>query len=281
MKVKELLIEAEKKEEKTKIENVKVKIKRILCNLLNISKEQIFFHEEDEVTAEIESLFFKQIKELKAGVPIQYIIHKQEFMKLNFYVEDGVLIPQPDTEILVEEAIKKVIEKEKIKILDLCTGTGCIGISLAYYLQKSQVTLSDISEIAIKVAAKNSKKNQVEKRVNIVKSDLFKKIKEIDFDLIVSNPPYIQTRVISTLNIEVQKEPILALDGGKDGLDFYRSILRQAWRYLKKDGYLLLEIGFDQKEQVEQLVKDNTNYQLLETKKDLAGNDRIIIIKRR
>lgn len=220
MKVKELLIEAEKKEEKTKIENVKVKIKRILCNLLNISKEQIFFHEEDEVTAEIESLFFKQIKELKAGVPIQYIIHKQEFMKLNFYVEDGVLIPQPDTEILVEEAIKKVIEKEKIKILDLCTGTGCIGISLAYYLQKSQVTLSDISEIAIKVAAKNSKKNQVEKRVNIVKSDLFKKIKEIDFDLIVSNPPYIQTRVISTLNIEVQKEPILALDGRKRWFGF-------------------------------------------------------------
>lgn len=281
MKVKEILVQAIKELGESEIGDAKIKARRILCNALNISKEKLFLCEEDVVSEELQRSFQKQIEKLKSGMPIQYILHRQEFMKLDFYIEEGVLIPQPDTEVLVEETIKIGKKERKIKILDLCTGTGCIGISLAYYLPKANVLLSDISDIAIKVAKENIKINQMQERVNLIQSNLFDKIEERNFDIIVSNPPYIRTEIIPTLDIEVQKEPMLALDGGKDGLSFYRNIIAEAWRYLKKEGYLLLEIGYDQKEQVENIVRNNAKYQLIETKKDFAGNDRVIIVKRR
>ena len=192
-----------------------------------------------------------------------------------------------------------------MKILDLCTGSGAIGISIAKYVDNSKITLSDISNEALKVAkqnyinivgknsyihSQNSLKYNVgvdanidpKKQIKFVQSDLFKNMdKNTKFDIIVSNPPYIKSDVIRTLDKEVQKEPILALDGGKDGLDIYRKIIKEAYKYLKCNGYLCLEIGYDQKKEVINLIESIGEYKDIYSKKDLAGNDRIVICKKK
>ena len=158
-----------------------------------------------------------------------------------------MLIPQPDTEILVEEVIKISEDIDKLKILDLCTGSGAIAVSLKKYIENSRVVATDISERALEIAAKNAKDNNVE--IEFIKSNLFRDV-NTKFNIIVSNPPYIKTSVIETLEKEVQKEPIIALNGGIDGLDFYRSIINEADKYLNINGFLCLEIGYDQKNEV-------------------------------
>ena len=187
------------------------------------------------------------------GTPLQYITNHQEFMGYDFFVDENVLIPQPDTEILVEEVLKLAQAKKNCTILDMCTGSGCIGISLAKRLQKDvQITLVDISNKALKVAEKNAINNKV--NVQLIQSDMFNNIDTSKkYDIIVSNPPYIETDEILNLNKQVQNEPHLALDGGKDGLDFYRIFANEAYKYLNKGGYLCLEIGYNQKEKVIQL----------------------------
>lgn len=202
----------------------------------------------------------------------------QEFMKLKFYVDNRVLIPQPDTEILVEnvisivENIQKDCQKE-IKILDLCTGSGIIGVCLKKNLQNVKVHASDISECALDVAKKNSIQNNVD--ISFIKSDLFDNINE-KFDVIVSNPPYIESSTLEGLSMEVKNEPKIALDGGKDGLDFYRKIIKEAPNFLNKSGYLSLEIGYNQKDAVEKLLK-TYKYKDIQIKKDLSNIDRVII----
>lgn len=199
-------------------------------------------------------------------------------MKLNFYVDENVLVPRPDTEILVEEVIKIVKKQKKEQILDLCTGSGAIGISIAKYVASSNVVLADISKEALQVAKKNAKQNGVEKQITLIQSNLFEKI-QTTFDIIVSNPPYIRSKVIKTLQKEVQQQPQIALDGGEDGLFFYRDIIKKAKQYLKPNGYLCLEIGYDQKESVIGLLEESNQYQEIENKKDLSENDRVIIAK--
>ena len=164
------------------------------------------------------------------------------------------------------------------KILDLCTGSGAIGVSLAKYIKKSEITASDISEKALKIARKNVENNDVENQMNFIKSDLFEKICD-KYDIIVSNPPYIKTDVIETLDKEVQKEPHIALDGGKDGLKFYKKIIKQSYEYLKYDGFLCLEIGYDQKDEIINLIENEGKYTQIYSKKDLYGNDRIVVAK--
>ena len=165
------------------------------------------------------------------------------------------------------------------KILDLCTGSGAIAISLAKYLANSEITAIDISEKALEIANKNAKKNEVENQIKFIKSNLFENISNQKFDIIVSNPPYIKKEVIRTLDEEVKKEPIIALDGGIDGLDFYRKIINEAYNYIKYKGYLCLEIGFDQKEEVIELINKKGNYVHTYSKKDLYDKDRIVITK--
>lgn len=196
-------------------------------------------------------------------------------MGLVFYVDENVLIPQPDTEILVESVIQIVnsLNKKDIKILDLCTGSGAIGVSLGKNLQKAKIFASDISTAAIEVAKRNSKSNNVE--IEFIKSDLFESIND-KFNMIVSNPPYIETRSIEGLSNEVKNEPFIALDGGKDGLDFYRKIISEAPNYLSENGYLAVEIGYNQREAVEKLLITH-GYKNIYSKKDLAGLDRIIV----
>ena len=207
--------------------------KMLLKHLLNVSDSYILIHSDEEVENDIFEEFKNNIDRLNSGIPFQYITNKQEFMGLDFYVDSNVLIPQPDTEILVEEVIS--LSKKDAKVLDLCTGSGAIGISIAKNIQDSYVTMSDISDKALEIAKKNCINNQVIDKCNFVLSDMFENIQE-KFDIIISNPPYIKTEVINTLDIEVQNEPYLALDGGEDGLNFYKLITENAYKDLNEDG---------------------------------------------
>ena len=207
------------------------------------------------------------------------LLGTQEFMKMNFLVNDKVLIPRPDTEVLVEEVIKLSKKFAKPKILDLCTGSGAIAVSLAKYVNSAEIYASDISKEALDVAKINAKKNEVENKITFIESDLFMQIPKNKFDIIVSNPPYIRKDVIEDLDEEVKKEPIIALDGGTDGLDFYRKIAKDAYDYLKYNSYLCFEIGYDQKIDVIEILENEKKYTNIYSKKDLYENDRIIIAK--
>mgnify|MGYP002315006775 FL=1 len=256
------------------IEDGNIKARILLEYILKLSREKIVSNPNIEVSDNNVEFYLNKINDIKNGMPIQYITNKQEFMKLNFYVDKNVLIPQPDTEILVEKAIEICNNHgNDIKILDLCTGSGAIGISIAKNIKNAKVYATDIKNTVIDIAKQNAKQNNVD-NIEFIVSDMFKNIQEKDFDIIVSNPPYIETDVIKTLPTEVRNEPIIALDGGKDGLKFYKIILSEYKKYLKKDGYLLLEIGYNQAKSVGELI--NLNYSIIE---DLAGNDRVIIIK--
>ena len=269
-----------------------LKARILLANILNETKEYLIIHELEELNEESIKRFKEDMSKLCNHIPIQYITNKQEFMGLEFYVDGNVLIPQSDTEILVEEVINICMGRsyacphKNIKILDLCTGSGAIGISLAKNIDNCEITLSDISGDALNVATQNC--NNIvgaddpvcpQNKIKILQSDLFDNI-EGRFNIIISNPPYIKSDIIKTLEKEVQKEPILALDGGKDGLDIYRRIIEQAYKYLNEDGYLCLEIGYDQKEEVIELISKTNKYTNIYSKKDLAGNDRIVICKK-
>ena len=280
MKIKEILLKGITSLKEYNIEEANLKAKIVLSDLLGKNKEYLMIHDEDEIEEGLSNLFFERIERLKKHEPIQYIINKQEFMGFEFYVDKNVLIPQPDTENLVEEVIyisEQIREKEKnvLRILDMCTGSGAIAISISKLIKETRVFASDISSDAIKIAEENASRNNA--NVVFFESNLFRKISELyKFDIIVSNPPYIEKETIKTLPEEVQKEPRLALDGGIDGLDFYRKIIEEAKKYLNKDGYLLFEIGYNQRESVEKLLKAN-GYKNIYSRKDLSGNDRIVV----
>jgi len=252
--------------------------KMLLKHLLNVNDSYLLINSEEELNASVQEKFKEGIELLKAGMPLQYVTNIQEFMKLDFYVDKNVLIPQPDTEILVEEIINLLNDKiKKYNILDLCTGSGAIGVSVAKYIN-SFVTMSDISDKALEIAKKNAVNNGVANECKFILSNMFESI-EGKFDVIVSNPPYIRTKIISSLDKEVQNEPHLALDGGEDGLHFYRIIAENAYKYLNENGILALEIGYDQKDEVIDLLKSVGKYNDIYCKQDLAENDRVIVAK--
>ena len=279
MNIEEILKKEINNLKQNNIENSTLKAKILLANILNVKKEYLLIHSEEEVKQEDKIKYENCIKELIKGKPLQYITNKQEFMGLDFYVDENVLIPQPDTEILVEKAIEIAETTQKNKILDMCTGNGCIAISLAKKINNAQITAVDISNSALKVANKNAINNNVENKIKFVNSDMFNNIEE-KFDIIVSNPPYIETETISKLEIEVQNEPHVALDGGIDGLKFYKIIANNAFEYLNENGYLLLEIGYNQQNSVTQLLQDIGKYTNIETIKDLGGNYRVVIARK-
>lgn len=232
-----------------------------------------------ELTKEQYDLFLELIKDRLSGRPIAYIVGNREFMGLDFFVKEGVLIPRPDTEPLVEEIIDLCKDKDKVEILDIGTGSGAITISLAKYIEKSKLTSFDISEIPLEVGKKNAISNGVDHKIEFIKSDLFSSIKDknIKFDIIVSNPPYIPKRDMSTLHTQVKDyEPYNALEGGEDGLDFYRDITKQSNNYLKSNGILAYEVGHDQAKDVSEIMKNN-GYTKIYTKKDIQGIDRVVI----
>lgn len=218
------------------------------------------------------SKYLNYIERRVSGEPYAYISGHKEFMKLDFVVTSDVLIPREDTEILVLEAIKQ----DKKRILDLCTGSGCIAVSLAKYIKDSTVDAVDICEKAIEVARNNAISNGVD--VNFICSDLFENVCD-KYDMIVSNPPYIRSVDIEELQNEVKHEPMKALDGGKDGLYFYNQISSEAKEFLDDDGVILFEIGFDEGEAVKDILESN-GFIDVKIIKDLSENDRVVYAKK-
>ena len=257
--------------QKENIADAKIDAWYLLQMACKIDRNFYYLHEEDELTAEQQSEYESTVHKRAEHVPLQYIIGEQEFMGLKFKVNSNVLIPRQDTETLVEEALR--VAKPGMRVLDLCTGSGCIIISLAKNVADISCTGSDISKQALLVAKENAKANEVE--VEWERSDLFENISGT-FDLIVSNPPYIPTGEIPGLMPEVRDfEPVDALDGKEDGLYFYRIITEKSPEYLTSDGYLYFEIGYDQGEAVSAMMRQ-CGYTQVEVIKDLAGNDRVV-----
>ena len=211
-----------------------------------------------ELTTEQYDEFIKYINDRINGRPVAYIVGNREFMGLDFFVKEGVLIPRPDTETLVEEIIELCKNKsEQINILDIGTGSGSITVSLAKYIENSKVMSFDISDIPLEVGKINAINNEVDNKIEFVKSDVFSAIKDTEkqFDVIVSNPPYIPKKDIETLHTQVKDyEPYNALEGGEDGLDFYRQITKESIDYLKQGGILAYEVGHDQAEDVKRRI---------------------------
>lgn len=233
-----------------------------------------------ELTKEQYDEFLGYINDRINGRPVAYIVGNREFMGLDFFVKEGVLIPRPDTETLIEEIIELCKNKnEEINIIDIGTGSGAITVSLAKYIENSNITSLDISDIPLEVGKINAVNNGVDDRIEFLKSDVFTAIKNTKkkFDIIVSNPPYIPKKDIETLHTQVKDyEPYNALEGGEDGLDFYRQITEESVQYLKQGGILAYEVGHDQAEDVSKIMKHH-GYDKIYTKKDIQGIDRVVI----
>ena len=236
-----------------------------------ISKASYYGDPDKEMKEEEAARYLAYIEIRKSRIPLQHITKEQAFMGYPFYVDEHVLIPRQDTETLVEEALK--VLKPGMQVLDLCTGSGCILISLMKMCKGLYGTGSDISEDALEVARKNACRLEV--NAAFIRSSLFEYISG-RYDLIVSNPPYIPTSVIEGLQEEVRLyDPFIALDGKEDGLYFYREIIKAGIRYLRPEGYLMFEIGYDQGNEVACLM-EKQGYRNIMVKKDLAGLDRVV-----
>lgn len=287
MNINDLLIYGRKYLLETNIENKPLKIRLLLEHILQMNKYELVINHTKEIDEYKIRNFEIGLEKIKNNIPIQYIINNQEFMKMNFYVDKNVLIPQPDTEILVEAVINycknitNTIPNKNIKILDLCTGSGAIAISIAKYVENTEIIATDVSTKAIQIAKLNAEKNLVHTKIKFIESDMFSNINDENFDIIVSNPPYIETDIISTLNAEVQKEPLLALNGGPDGLNFYRLIINNGGKYLKNNGKLFLEIGYNQKNSLFNLINNSAMFSNPSCIKDFGNNDRVIICERK
>ena len=251
----------------------------LLSHLLNCGRNELFVNGENKLNEQTKTKYFEMVARRAKHEPVQYITNHCEFMSLSFYVNSNVLIPRPDTEILVEAVIDEFREK-KAAGLDLCTGSGCIAVSVAYYCRNVVMLASDISEEALVIAKQNASSNGVLRKIMFVKSDMFAKItRQKKFDFLISNPPYIETDMIKTLGKNVKDyEPKTALDGGSDGLRFYKKIAEQAYQFLNPNASIYLEIGFNQAEMVLRLLHE-AGFKKTAVLKDLSGLDRVIIIK--
>lgn len=272
--------------------DAKIDAQELYCFLTGMDKVNLFLKAEEEVDPETEEKYMELIRRRAERIPLQHITGVQEFMGYTFKVNPNVLIPRQDTETLVSEAAKTIqttpreklsfIEKLKggkaWEVLDLCCGSGAVGISLAKICSNIKVVASDISQEAIETAQENAK--ELRAKVKFVQGNMFEPLKGRKFDMIVSNPPYIKTNMISILQEEVKKhEPLKALDGGRDGLDFYRIIVDKAADYLKPDGFLFMEIGHDQGEDLTEMLNDSGKFTPAEIIKDLPGRDRVVKCK--
>lgn len=244
----------------------------LLATACKIDRTYYYMHMDEEISAEQSEEYKSLIKKRAEHVPLQYITGEQEFMGLIFKVNSSVLIPRQDTETLVEEALKRA--ESGMKVLDMCTGSGCILISIMKNVPNIEGIGVDISKQALNVAKENARLNEI--NATFEKSNLFDNIND-KFDIIVSNPPYIRSDEIPKLMPEVSVfEPHEALDGMEDGLFFYRKIVKDAAEHLNEGGYLLFEIGYDQGEDVS-LMMSYAGYKEVKVIKDLAGNDRVVV----
>ncbi|MBQ3664964.1 MAG: peptide chain release factor N(5)-glutamine methyltransferase [Lachnospiraceae bacterium] len=262
----------------------------LLETICCVSQVDYFTRMHDEVPDDAMQAYFKAIDKRSTHYPLQYIIGEWEFMGLRFKVNESVLIPRQDTELIVETAMR-IIEDffneqdRTLDVIDLCTGSGCIAISLAKKYENVNMVGTDISADALHLAKVNAELNKVD-NVQFIKSDLFLEIeadfdsRHKEFDVIISNPPYIRSKEIEKLMPEVKDyEPRLALDGDNDGLIFYKKICAQSRGHLRKKGCLILEIGYDQADAVTAILEKNV-YRDIQVIKDWSGNDRVVVAYR-
>lgn len=271
MKIKEALIEGRDYLKDLEYTDPIYETRRILSDLLNKDLSYLVSHDEDLLDSKIENKYFEILEKRQKGIPLQYILGEEDFYGRTFKVIEGVLIPRQDTEISVEK-ILNIIENNQINnMLEIGCGTGIVSISVD--LESSiDVTAVDISEKAIENTRIN--KEKLNSKIKIINSDLFSNINE-KFDLIYSNPPYINSSEIENLQVEVKDyEPRLALDGGEDGLFFYRSIIKSSPEFLNHKGFLVFEIGHDEAEDICNLMKDKFK---VEVYKDLNNLDRVVV----
>lgn len=256
-----------------KIEDAKLDAWLLLEHVSGISRSWYFVHEDDEISQEDMEKYQRLIEQRGKHIPLQQLTKEAYFYGMKFFVNENVLIPRQDTEVLVEQVLSLSKGKENLKLLDMCTGSGCILLALLANLKQASGTGVDLSEKALEVAQRNGKELGIE--VSWVQSDLFDKVSG-SYDIIVSNPPYIETSVIEGLMDEVKLyEPRMALDGTEDGLFFYREITMQAGKYLKNNGILAFEIGYNQGKAVSEFMKEN-GYKEVQVLQDLAGLDRVV-----
>lgn len=247
----------------------------LLASTLNISRALLMASYPDPVTSTDQERFLQLIKKRAEGYPVSYILGEKEFFGLNFHIEDGVLTPRPDSEVLVEQAIDRVERYNLKTALDMCTGTGCLAISLKDNCSELDVTATDISPIAERVFSINNKK-LTKNSVNFIHSNLFNSLKDRKFDIIVTNPPYLTAEETQDRVDDGWKEPVLALDGGEDGLDLIRIIIDEAPLHINSGGYLMIEADPAQMKTMAELMKAK-GFTDIETYKDLAGFTRIIV----
>ena len=268
--------------EKAGIADAKLDAWYLLEYETKISRAMFLADPDKEVEKDKAEHYRKDIETRAQRIPLQHITGEQEFMGLDFKVNEHVLIPRQDTETLVEEALKKI--RPGMQILDMCTGSGCILLSLLLELPQALGTGVDVSEGALCVAKENRKRLGLEQRAELIQSDLFSADyfqknsgnDHMEYDMLISNPPYIRTEDIEGLMEEVRfHDPVLALDGKENGLYFYEKITEQAGTYLKPGGWLMYEIGCDQGMDVSEIMKKN-GFEQIEIKKDLAGLDRVV-----
>ena len=254
----------------------------------DISRAWYYAHPESEVNEEIVSEYLSLCQKRAEHIPLQHLTHQAYFMGYDFYVDERVLVPRQDTEVLAEEALHQLRNMRKPRILDMCTGSGCLLLSLLMELPDATGTGVDISAAALAVAERNRKNLELEKRAVLVQSDTFSGDYfqknsgniSLEYDMLISNPPYIPTEEIGKLMEEVRfHDPVLALDGREDGLYFYRRITEQAGKYLKPGGWLMYEIGCEQGTDVSAIMQGE-GFAEVAVKKDLAGLDRVVIGKK-
>lgn len=258
-------------------ETYDIDAKVLLKHTLSCNDMYLIIHSNDILSNEKRREYLSYVERRKLGEPVAYITGKKEFMGFDFKVTKDVLIPRPDTETLVNEVLRCTNERRELRILDLCTGSGAIGVSLAKMLPYSEVTMVDISMDALEIARENSMDLMVDRRCEFMCIDVLNDLSDIDeqYDIVVSNPPYIRRDVLDTLMKDVKDfEPELALDGGDDGLIFYRTIIYEMDKILKKDGLMFFEIGYDQAEEVSHMMK--RDFRHISVINDLGNNPRVV-----
>ena len=262
----------------------------LLSYFLKMNRSSIYINSDRELKVAEKLELVDMVKKRLKRIPIQYITRHQEFMGMDFLIESGVLIPRPETEILVEEAIKKIKNykySDNIKVADLGTGAGVIAISIANFINNITVYATDISKKSLQIALKNAQKHDCKDKIIFLQGDLFEpfknKIEKLSLEAIISNPPYIDSYDFKSLPPEVKNnEPKIALFGGIDGLEYYRKIIRKSPQYLKKKGFLALEVGAGQARKVKELIlKENNFNQDIEIIKDYLGIERVVIAYRK
>jgi len=258
---------------------VEFDVKRLLDYYCQVSSLDLIINKDKEIATEKAEAYLQAIATRAAGLPVQYITHEQEFMGLSFYVDERVLIPRGETELLVTKVLELLEKRPPSIVMDIGVGSGAICVSVAKLGNSEKVYGIDISKDAIDVATRNASEMGVGEKLTFIKSDVLNDVpKELQagIDILISNPPYIPPEEMAELHEDVKKEPELALYGGADGLDFYRRITDDGWAFLKEDGILVYEVGHDQGERVKSLMLDK-GFSRVEFIEDYQGFKRVVI----